>query len=131
MISRMKQKLNQFTSTLFGLFLLSLVATGCQTVAPPNSLATHNSKQWEREIQTKLKDGHQLKTYILYGSRTKVGWKNLKKYDVVLTTPGTLAAEYKRKESSWEQKKASAGDRLSDEEGPSLPCLSEDSLWYR
>ncbi|KAH0553208.1 hypothetical protein GP486_006618 [Trichoglossum hirsutum] len=87
-------------------------------------------KQWEREIQTKLKADHQLKTYLLHGSRTKVGWKHLKKYDVVLTTFGTLAAEYKRKES-WEQKKASAGDTLNDEDRPSLPCLSEDSLWYR
>ncbi|KAH0542151.1 hypothetical protein FGG08_003451 [Glutinoglossum americanum] len=87
-------------------------------------------KQWEREIQTKLKDDHQLKTYLLHGSRTKVGWKHLKKYDVVLTTFGTLAAEYKRREA-WEQKKASADGRLDNEEGPSLPCLSEDSLWYR
>ncbi|KAI9779082.1 MAG: hypothetical protein M1839_007748 [Geoglossum umbratile] len=87
-------------------------------------------KQWEREIATKLKDDHQLKTYLLHGSRTKVGWKHLKKYDVVLTTFGTLAAEYKRRES-WELKKASADGRLDNEEGPSLPCLSEDSLWYR
>jgi lysophospholipase L1-like esterase len=46
----MNRKFNQFTAALFPLVLLSLIATGCHT-APPNSLATHNSKQWENEIQ--------------------------------------------------------------------------------
>jgi lysophospholipase L1-like esterase len=32
------------------LVLLGLLSAGCQTTPPPNSLATHNSAKWEREI---------------------------------------------------------------------------------
>jgi lysophospholipase L1-like esterase len=33
------------------LFLLCALAAGCQTVPPPNSVATHKSAQWEKEIR--------------------------------------------------------------------------------
>lgn len=37
-------------SILLALTLVALVFTGCQTTPPPNSLATHNSSKWEKEI---------------------------------------------------------------------------------
>lgn len=35
---------------LVALALAALVSTGCKTAPPPNSLATHNSSKWEKEI---------------------------------------------------------------------------------
>jgi lysophospholipase L1-like esterase len=72
--------MNKFLN-LFGVLLLSgLVGSGCKT-APLNSLATHNSTQWEREIaayeaadRTNLppKDG-----IVFIGSSSILGWTNL------------------------------------------------------
>ena len=47
-------------------------------------------KQWDREIKTKLKPGHQLKVYTLHSDRRHVEWATLRTYDVVLTTFGKL-----------------------------------------
>ena len=35
---------------LVALALAALVSAGCHTTPPPNSLATHNSSKWEKEI---------------------------------------------------------------------------------
>lgn len=53
-------------------------------------------KQWEREIQTKVKAPHKLKTYILHGPVQRgMTVSKLLSYDVVLTTYGKVASEYK------------------------------------
>ncbi|KAH8671190.1 SNF2 family N-terminal domain-containing protein [Xylariales sp. PMI_506] len=52
-------------------------------------------KQWEREIDTKVRSGHKLKTVIYHGTKKNaMTVARLLSYDVVLTTYGTLAAEY-------------------------------------
>ncbi|KAI0109821.1 SNF2 family N-terminal domain-containing protein [Daldinia grandis] len=53
-------------------------------------------KQWEREIQTKVKPAHKLKTVILHGQmKSGMTVSRLLTYDVVLTTYGTITSEYK------------------------------------
>ncbi|KAF2972382.1 hypothetical protein GQX73_g1123 [Xylaria multiplex] len=53
--------------------------------------------QWEREIADKVKPGHKLKTVIYYsGKKRNMTVARLLSYDVVLTTYGTLAYEWKQ-----------------------------------
>jgi hypothetical protein len=86
-------------------------------------------RQWEREIQTKINRSHRLSTF-LYHSGKKASWETLRSFDIVLTTYGTLGAEYKRQEE-WRRK---------CDENPNLDpniaknrfvFLGDDSLWYR
>jgi len=88
-------------------------------------------KQWEREIQKKLKSGHHaLTTYILHGAKRDTTFAELKKYDVVLTTFGTLANELKRKEGIDLKKRADKDWRPSGK-AHRLPLLGDECKWYR
>ncbi|KAM0252634.1 hypothetical protein ACHAP5_000925 [Fusarium lateritium] len=51
-------------------------------------------RQWEEEIATKTKPSHRLSVYVHHGRKTTTD--ELLKYDVVLTTYGSLAQELKR-----------------------------------
>lgn len=53
--------------------------------------------QWQREIATRIKEEYSLKTLIYHGAGSKKGvdFKDISKYDVVITTYGLLAREYK------------------------------------
>ncbi|KAK9782851.1 putative SNF2 family N-terminal domain-containing protein [Seiridium cardinale] len=60
-------------------------------------------EQWEREITDKVNPHNRLKTIILYGQKKKrMSVANLLSYDVVLTTYGTIRAEF----SPWKNTKA-------------------------
>lgn len=87
-------------------------------------------KQWEKEIDTKLKRGHKLKVFVYHGQKTKKAtFAQLSTYDVVLTTFGTLANEYSRL-LKWEDRKRSdpnATKRPSD----ALTLIDNQSKWYR
>ena len=89
-------------------------------------------KQWEREIQTKLKPGseHKLRTFILHGSNRHQTWDRLKTYDVVLTTFGTLSSELKRREGIDMKKRANPNWRPTSKED-CLPTLGDECYWYR
>jgi SNF2-related domain len=54
--------------------------------------------QWKTEIQEKVKPDfeHRLSVFVYHNEPRKTQWESLKQYDVVLTTYGTVAAEYKR-----------------------------------
>jgi hypothetical protein len=41
----------RLSGILSALFLVVLIATGCQHTLPPNSLATHDPSKWEKDIQ--------------------------------------------------------------------------------
>lgn len=91
-------------------------------------------RQWEREIEVKLRPEpeHRLTTY-LYHSSSKgrhVTWEILKKHDVVLTTYGTLGAEYNRKLSIDNHRMANPNwlPRTSKDR---LPLLGDECNWYR
>ena len=89
-------------------------------------------KQWEREIKTKLKNsnGHRLTTYILHGSGRQATWEDLKKYDVVLTTFGTLSTEVKRKAIIEHSKRTNPNWRPTSK-ADRLPLLGDECKWYR
>ncbi|KAI5965652.1 uncharacterized protein KGF55_001014 [Candida pseudojiufengensis] len=55
-------------------------------------------RQWAAEIQSKLKPAHSLKVGIYHGDEKKqmVTFSSMKKFDVILTSYGTLASEWKR-----------------------------------
>lgn len=89
-------------------------------------------QQWKREIQRVLKPGrHQLKVYVLHGDKRSVSFRDLKDYDVVLTTFGTLSSELKRGEKYDELEKAGADDRTLSTLARSMPCIGPSSKWYR
>ncbi|TLS22244.1 uncharacterized protein PpBr36_09774 [Pyricularia pennisetigena] len=54
-------------------------------------------KQWEAEIANKLKPDKGMSVFLLHGSHKKP-YSELCKFDVVMTTYGTLASEFKRME---------------------------------
>ena len=89
-------------------------------------------KQWEREIAKKLKPGrdHALTTYILHGSKRDASWSELRRYDVVLTTFGTLANELKRREQIDMHKRANPNWRPTTK-ADRLPLLGDECKWYR
>ncbi|KAJ8119642.1 hypothetical protein ONZ43_g3451 [Nemania bipapillata] len=54
-------------------------------------------RQWEREIDDKVKPGHKLKTIVFHsGKKRNMTVARLLSYDVVITTYGTLAHEWKQ-----------------------------------
>lgn len=54
-------------------------------------------KQWEEEIASKVKGSHKLSVFVYHGSKkNNVTTDDLLKYDVVLTTYMTLAAQNKK-----------------------------------
>ena len=89
-------------------------------------------KQWEREIEMKLKPSrdHRLSCFILHGNKRNITWQDLKQYDVVLTTFGTLATELKRKEEIDMSKRANP-NWLPTSKADRLPLLGDDCKWYR
>ena len=86
-------------------------------------------RQWKRELETKLKSSHRLRVVLLHGSSRNEKWSSLREHDVVLTTYGTLASEYNKRDG-WQKKKA-ADRSLSDGDAPNLPLLGDESKWYR
>ncbi|KAL2812499.1 SNF2 family N-terminal domain-containing protein [Aspergillus granulosus] len=90
-------------------------------------------QQWKREIQRMLHPGkHQLSVYILHGDKRAMSFRDLKNYDVVLTTFGTLSSELKRVEKYEELIKSGAEEpTLRREYIKQLPCLGPTSKWYR
>lgn len=89
-------------------------------------------KQWEREIKQKLKPGpeNRLTCFILHGANRQTTWEQLKTYDVVLTTFGTLANEVKRKEGIDMAKRVNPNWRPITK-ADQLPLLGDECKWYR
>ncbi|KAG6009700.1 hypothetical protein E4U43_008683 [Claviceps pusilla] len=60
-------------------------------------------RQWEEEIAKKTKPGHRLSVFVHHGKKSTTD--ELLRYDVVLTTYGTIAAEFKRLDQFVEDNK--------------------------
>jgi hypothetical protein len=87
-------------------------------------------RQWEFEIKDKLKEGRDsLSVFKHHGSAKKTSFKDLSKFDVVLTTFGTLASELKKKDR-WDSiiKHNPTAVATSKER---LTLIGPDCLWYR
>ncbi len=63
-------------------------------------------RQWEKEIKTKVTASHRLTVQLVHGQQRRLAWDELRAFDVVLTTYGTLSAEFKRMEKWIESQKA-------------------------
>lgn len=90
-------------------------------------------QQWKREIEKLLRPGrYQLSVFILHGDKRSTDFRDLKHYDVVLTTFGTLSSELKRKEK-YEQlhKESGSTEPLPRAVVRMLPCLGPTSKWHR
>ncbi|KAH8703147.1 SNF2 family N-terminal domain-containing protein [Talaromyces proteolyticus] len=89
-------------------------------------------QQWKREIERMVRPEHKLNVFILHGEKRKTTFAKLRKYDVVLTTFGTLGSELKRKEE-WDNNRRFAGQSSANivGEAQSLPLLGPESTWYR
>lgn len=90
-------------------------------------------QQWKREIEKLLRPGrYQLSVFILHGDKRSTEFRDLKHYDVVLTTFGTLSSELKRKEK-YEQlhKESGSTEPLPRAVVRMLPCLGPTSKWHR
>ena len=82
--------------------------------------------QWQSEIEDKVKSHHKLSIFRYHG--TKCSWNKLRKYDIVLTTYGTLGSEWK-KLNEWEKEKMMNPDQHHTP--LDLPLTGKDSKWYR
>ena len=83
--------------------------------------------QWKREIERMLRPGrHQRSVYIMHGKRQR--FENLRNYDVVLTTYGTIASELKRKMDYEQMEEKGLNSRSQRNQ---MPFLGPSSKWYR
>ncbi|MCJ1476465.1 hypothetical protein MMC13_005131, partial [Lambiella insularis] len=89
-------------------------------------------KQWESEIAIKVKPErkHRLSTWIFHASGTKTSWEALRKFDVVLTTYGTIASEYRKKLTIETHKRNNPNWRPTSRED-ALPLLGDECRWFR
>ncbi|CUS15134.1 unnamed protein product [Tuber aestivum] len=83
-------------------------------------------KQWEREIEKKLKAPHRLKVIIHHGNQKRCkNFAGLKDYDVVLTTFGTIGTEYKKKQALLESEDQEAIKKAN------FFFVGDQCEWYR
>jgi hypothetical protein len=87
-------------------------------------------RQWKQEIHDKLKPGRaQLTVFTHHGTKKAKSFQELRTYDVVLTTYGSLASELKKMEKFHLRKVTDPNARPY----PNEQCvfLDPDSNWYR
>lgn len=87
-------------------------------------------RQWNEEIAQKIRPGtHRLSTFLHHSSSKKKTHRELRQFDVVLTTFGTLATEMKKMDSFNVRKQADPNAQPRDDE----KCLFIGPLchWYR
>ncbi|KAL1837336.1 hypothetical protein VTJ49DRAFT_3979 [Mycothermus thermophilus] len=93
--------------------------------------ACNTPRQWELEIKNKLKTSHRLSVLLLHSKKRT--YRELKEYDVVLTTYGLLASEWRRYQNHVAQRKESA--RYREEEDAELaricPLIHPRSKFHR
>ncbi|OAR05755.1 hypothetical protein LLEC1_07804 [Akanthomyces lecanii] len=88
---------------------LALMVTRPATERPKTNLVIGPValvRQWEDEIKSKVSTSHRLSVFVFHGKKTTTD--ELLKYDVVITTYGTIAAELKRLENFMKEN-ANAG----------------------
>ncbi|KAI7715894.1 hypothetical protein KC353_g5752 [Hortaea werneckii] len=88
-------------------------------------------RQWKQEIQSKIKPGprHSMSVFIHHGSAKKKDFRDLRVYDVVLTTYGSLASELKKMEKFTLRQNNDPDARPYPHEKCAL--IGPDAHWYR
>ncbi|KAK0737532.1 SNF2 family N-terminal domain-containing protein [Apiosordaria backusii] len=89
-------------------------------------------KQWENEVKNKLKGTHKMSVYLLH-QKKKLPFSELRNYDVVLTTYGSISSEWRQYEKHVEQRNAAAlySERDDTELAKKCPVLHPNSMFYR
>ncbi|QGA14858.1 hypothetical protein EYB26_002514 [Talaromyces marneffei] len=88
-------------------------------------------QQWKREIDRLIKPEHKLSVFILHGEKRKTAFDKLKRFDVVLTTFGSMGTELKKREQFDEMRRFAQSNANLIAEARGLPLLGPDSTWYR
>jgi SNF2 family DNA or RNA helicase len=89
-------------------------------------------RQWETEIKKKIVASHRLSTHLMHGQSKKLSWDEIQTFDVVMTTYGTLAHEFKSMEKWVEKQKAEHRGEYSQVSMRKLfPLLGPKSFFYR
>ena len=86
-------------------------------------------RQWELEIQEKIKPGHHALSVYKHHGAAKRRFDYLRRFDVVITTFGSLAAELKRKEN-WQKVLAENPNALPTAK-EELSLIGSNCKWYR
>ncbi|KAH8661940.1 SNF2 family N-terminal domain-containing protein [Xylariales sp. PMI_506] len=86
-------------------------------------------RQWEREITSKVKPPHRLS--VLNCHAKKVGYNEMRGYDVVLTSYGKLAMELKSLDDYTKKNAESSSNTDVAEMQKKFPFLGPKSLFYR
>jgi SNF2 family DNA or RNA helicase len=88
-------------------------------------------RQWQLEIETKIKPSnrYRLTVFVHHGPSKAKRFEDLRHYDVVLTTYGSLAAELKKLENFELRKRSMPDTRPNSSERCAL--ISPDAVWYR
>lgn len=83
----------------------TIQAIALMVARPPTDPERHPSliiapkalmEQWRLEIERHIKPGsHQLSVFVFHDKTRNIPWRDLKSYDVVITTFGTLTANFK------------------------------------
>ncbi|KAI9649193.1 hypothetical protein NHQ30_001761 [Ciborinia camelliae] len=122
--------LGKTISTLSLLLTRPSADRACKTtlIAAPVALL----RQWDREIKTKTLAKFRPSVYMAHGNSKKVTWDELRQYDVVLTTYGTLGAEYTRLLKFEEDcKQKGIVDPDTKQMAKDFPFLGPKSRFYR
>ena len=87
-------------------------------------------RQWEHEIKVKVRAEHRLSVHVYHGAGINADFKKLSRFDIVLTTFGTLASEYRKKDQYYKN------TDLDDLDGPNanppkLSLIGPGCKWYR
>ncbi|KAG9258556.1 SNF2 family N-terminal domain-containing protein [Emericellopsis atlantica] len=86
------------------------------------------TRQWEAEVKSKIRSSHRMSTFIHHSSK-KASRQELMKYDVVLTTYGTLGSEMSRMAKMKDEKRTiDWEDRTNDLK---FPLLHPKTKFYR
>ena len=86
--------------------------------------------QWDREAFNAMKRGRRLRVLTVHGDRgRRVQWRALQQYDIVLTTYGTLASEFKRYLGWMQRKRMDRDAQINDND--KLLLLDERVRFWR
>lgn len=88
-------------------------------------------RQWAQEIASKVKASHRLTVFTHHGTKKAKDFHDLRTYDVVLTTYGSISSEV-RKMEKFEMRKRTTQDPHA-QPYPSEKCifLGQDKHWFR
>jgi SNF2-related domain len=87
-------------------------------------------EQWKNEMIEKVKPDHRLKIHIYHNHGKKVTYEQLRACDVVLTTFGTLSAEYRSKYGTNVRGRSTPRQPINLDTSR-VTLIDDESKWYR